>query len=70
MLFGLLEFPDRDRYDLSSLRTTVTGAAVVPVELVKRLRTEMTFDTVITGYGLTETSGTVSVADKVSSELH
>ena len=61
LLFGLLEFPDRDQYDLSSLRTTVTGAAVVPVELVKRLRSEMTFATVITGYGLTETSGTVSM---------
>ena len=35
LLFGLLEFPDRDQYDLSSLRTTVTGAAVVPVELVE-----------------------------------
>jgi len=61
LLFGLLEFADRDRYDLSSLRTTVTGAAVVPVELIKRLRSEMTFETIITGYGLTETSGTVSM---------
>ena len=61
LLFGLLEFPDRDQYDLSSLRTTVTGAAVVPVELIKRLRSEMTFETIITGYGLTETSGTVSM---------
>jgi acyl-CoA synthetase (AMP-forming)/AMP-acid ligase II len=61
LLFGLLEFPKRDEYDLSSLRTTVTGAAVVPVELIKRLRTEMAFETIITGYGLTETSGTVSM---------
>jgi acyl-CoA synthetase (AMP-forming)/AMP-acid ligase II len=61
LLFGLLEFADRDQYDLSSLRTTVTGAAVVPVELIKRLRSEMTFETIITGYGLTETSGTVSM---------
>ena len=60
-MFGLLEFPDRDQYDLSSLRTTVTGAAVVPVELIQRLRSEMTFETIITGYGLTETSGTVSM---------
>jgi len=61
LLSGILEFPDRDRYDLSSLRLTVTGAAVVPVELIKRLRSEMTFETIITGYGLTETTGTVSM---------
>jgi acyl-CoA synthetase (AMP-forming)/AMP-acid ligase II len=61
LLSGILEFPDRDRYDLSSLRLTVTGAAVVPVELIRRLRSEMTFETIITGYGLTETTGTVSM---------
>ena len=41
LLSGILEFPDRDRYDLSTLRLTVTGAAVVPVELIRRLRSEM-----------------------------
>jgi acyl-CoA synthetase (AMP-forming)/AMP-acid ligase II len=61
LLAGILEFPDRDRYDLSSLRLTVTGAAVVPVELIRRLRSEMAFETIITGYGLTETTGTVSM---------
>jgi len=61
LLAGILEFPDRDAYDLSTLRLTVTGAAVVPVELIRRLRSEMTFDTIITGYGLTETTGTVSM---------
>lgn len=61
LLSGILEFPDRDAYDLSSLRLTVTGAAVVPVELIKRLRSEMSFEAIITGYGLTETTGTVSM---------
>ena len=56
LLQGILDAPDRDQYDLSSLRLTVTGAAAVPVELIKRLRNEMTFETIITGYGLTETS--------------
>ncbi|WHT17208.1 FadD3 family acyl-CoA ligase [Crossiella sp. CA-258035] len=40
--------------DLSSLRLAVTGAAVVPVRLVERMRTELGFDTVLTAYGLTE----------------
>jgi acyl-CoA synthetase (AMP-forming)/AMP-acid ligase II len=61
LLSGILEFPNRDDYDLSTLRLTVTGAAVVPVELIRRLRSEMAFETIITGYGLTETTGTVSM---------
>ncbi|GAA2824629.1 FadD3 family acyl-CoA ligase [Crossiella cryophila] len=40
--------------DLSTLRLAVTGAAVVPVRLVERMRTELGFDTVLTAYGLTE----------------
>lgn len=48
--------------DLSSLRLTVTGAAEIPVELIRRLRERGIFDTVLTAYGLTETSGLVSVS--------
>ena len=49
--------PTRDKFDLSSLRLAVTGAAAVPVELIQRMRDELTFETIITGYGLTETRG-------------
>ncbi|MDT5018890.1 MAG: HIP---CoA ligase [Mycobacterium sp.] len=48
--------------DLSSLRLTVTGAAEIPVELIRQLRTRGVFDTVLTAYGLTESSGLVSVS--------
>jgi HIP---CoA ligase len=51
---GILNAPDRDRVDTSSLRLAVTGAATVPVALVERMRRELTFDTVLTAYGLTE----------------
>jgi len=51
---SLLDHPDRRGRDLSSLRLAVTGAAVVPVALVERMRAELTFDTVLTAYGLTE----------------
>ena len=57
----LLSHPDRESYDLSSLRLAVTGAAVIPVELVRRMRQDLAFETVITGYGLTETCGVVSM---------
>ena len=53
----ILDHPELDRYDLSSLRLAVTGAAVIPVEMIKRMRAELTFRTIVTGYGLTEATG-------------
>src|SRR5205085_5044466 len=53
----LLNHPDLDKHDMSSLRLAVTGAAVIPVELVKQMRDVLGFETVITGYGLTEACG-------------
>jgi HIP---CoA ligase len=58
---SILEHPDLASFDLSSLRLSVTGAAVVPVSVVRRMREELRFETVVTGYGLTETTGTVSM---------
>lgn len=40
--------------DLSSLRVAVTGAADIPVELIRRMHTELPFEAIMTGYGLTE----------------
>ena len=57
----LLADPGRAAHDLSSLRLGVTGAAVVPVELVHAMRDELGFDTVLTAYGLTESCGTVTM---------
>jgi acyl-CoA synthetase (AMP-forming)/AMP-acid ligase II len=70
---SLLAHPERARADLSSLRLAVTGAAVVPVELVRRMRSELGFDTVLTGYGLTETTGCATlcrVGDDVETVAH
>ena len=50
----MLDHPDRPAIDLSSLRLAVTGAATVPVALVERMQAELSFDTVLTAYGLTE----------------
>ncbi|MGW3565048.1 FadD3 family acyl-CoA ligase [Streptomyces sp. NPDC000941] len=47
--------------DLSSLRVAVTGAADIPVELVRRITTELPFSHLMTGYGLTE-AGTVTAS--------
>ena len=53
----ILDHPDLDRYDLSTLRLAVTGAATVPVEMIRRMASELTFRTIVTGYGLTESTG-------------
>ncbi|GAA2142469.1 FadD3 family acyl-CoA ligase [Actinomadura napierensis] len=55
----LLDAPGRGERDLSSLRLAVTGAADVPVALVRRIREEL-FPQVVTAYGLTECTGTVT----------
>jgi acyl-CoA synthetase (AMP-forming)/AMP-acid ligase II len=59
---SILSSPSRDRYDLSSLRVAVTGAADIPVELIRRIVDELPFPTVVSGYGLTE-GGTASATD-------
>jgi acyl-CoA synthetase (AMP-forming)/AMP-acid ligase II len=51
---SILDHASRDAFDLSSLRLAVTGAADVPVALVERMRRELSFDVVLTAYGLTE----------------
>lgn len=58
---SMLAYPERGKYDLSSLRLAVTGAAAIPVELVHRMGRELGFETVLTAYGLTESCGVVSM---------
>jgi acyl-CoA synthetase (AMP-forming)/AMP-acid ligase II len=54
---SILDHPRVGDFDLSSLRLAVTGAAPVSVELIRRMREELRFETVVTGYGLTEATG-------------
>ncbi|MBW3664187.1 MAG: FadD3 family acyl-CoA ligase [Actinobacteria bacterium] len=57
----ILNHPDREKHDLSSLRLAVTGAAVVPVQLIRQMSDDLGFDVVLTAYGLTEATGVVSM---------
>jgi HIP---CoA ligase len=50
-----------DQSKLSSLRAGVTGAADIPVELVRRVHEDLPFQTLMTGYGLTE-AGNVTLS--------
>ncbi len=58
---SILAHPARSKYDLSSLRLASTGAAPVPVELVRQMREELGFDVVVTAYGLTECCGVMTI---------
>ena len=53
----ILNHPDLESFDMSTLRLAVTGAAVIPVEMIVQMREKLGFETVVTGYGLTEGSG-------------
>ena len=57
----MLKAPDSVRRDTSSLRISVTGAAVVPSELLHLMREELDIDTVFISYGLTETAGITTI---------
>jgi long-chain acyl-CoA synthetase len=59
MYAAMLQVPDRDKYDIGSLRLCVSGGAALPVEIIRAFETE--FDTpIIEGYGLSETSPVAS----------
>ena len=53
---SLLNAPGRSERDLSSLRLAVTGAAVVPVALIEKMRSAdgLGIDQVVTAFGMTE----------------
>ncbi|OBK47755.1 fatty acid--CoA ligase [Mycobacterium sp. 1081908.1] len=51
----------QDKSKLATLRAGVTGAADIPVELVRRIHDELPFQTLMTGYGLTE-AGNVTLS--------
>ncbi len=61
LFLSILNDPGRDAFDLSSLRVAVTGAAAIPVSMIERMRDELTFTNIITAYGLTEATGTVTM---------
>jgi acyl-CoA synthetase (AMP-forming)/AMP-acid ligase II len=64
---SLLSHPDFGSFNLETLRLSVTGAAVVPVELIAQMRDKLGLDSVITAYGLTETHGTATTCEKSDS---
>ena len=60
---GMLAHPERARFDLSSLRSAVTGASTVPPVLIRRMREDLGIRNVTTAYGLTECGGCATVCE-------
>ncbi|MGI5132277.1 FadD3 family acyl-CoA ligase [Pseudonocardia sp. CA-107938] len=58
---SLLNDPTLPGRDLSALRLAVTGAAVIPTELIRRMRADLGFRDILTAYGLTESTGVVTM---------
>jgi fatty-acyl-CoA synthase len=56
MFIAELEAPDFSSYDLSSLRTGIMSGSPCPVEVMKRVISEMNLTEITICYGMTETS--------------
>jgi fatty-acyl-CoA synthase len=56
MFIAELEHPDFEKYDLGSLRTGIMAGAPCPIEVMRRVITEMHMGQVTIAYGMTETS--------------
>ena len=56
MFIAELEDPDFDQFDLSHLRTGIMAGAPCPIEVMRRVISDMNMDQVTIAYGMTETS--------------
>jgi fatty-acyl-CoA synthase len=56
MFIALLDHPDFQRFDLTSLRTGIMAGSPCPIEVMKRVVSEMHQREITIAYGMTETS--------------
>ena len=56
MFIAMLDQPQRGEFDLSSLRTGIMAGATCPIEVMRRVISEMHMGEVQIAYGMTETS--------------
>ena len=55
MFIAMLDDPDFEQHDLSSLRTGIMAGAPCPIELMRRVIKDMHMNEITIGYGMTET---------------
>ncbi len=56
MFVAMLDFPQFDKFDMSTLRTGIMAGAPCPIELMKRCIADMNLTEMTIAYGMTETS--------------
>ena len=56
MFIAVLDHPDFDKYDLSTLRTGIMAGSPCPIEVMKRVVDKMNMQQLTIAYGMTETS--------------
>src|SRR5262249_55508070 len=61
VFLSIMNDPDLPAFDLSTLRLSVTGAATTSPDVIRRMRDDLHIPSIVCGYGLTETHGTVSM---------
>ncbi|TKT75781.1 FadD3 family acyl-CoA ligase [Aquamicrobium sp. LC103] len=54
---AMLQHPQLESFDITSLRLAITGSTTIPPILVRRIRSDLKVPGVVTGYGLTECGG-------------
>lgn len=61
MTVALLEHPRRKDFDFSSLTAILSGSAPAPIWLWERVRDELGINEIVTGYGMTECGGAMTL---------
>ncbi len=68
LMAKILQFPELDQYDLSSLSGVYCSASVCPKWVWGEIRRKLHVDEVITGYGMSEVSGASIQTDPLDEE--
>jgi len=61
MAVAMIEHPARREYDLTSLTAILCGSAPAPIWLWERIRAEFGVTEIVTGYGMTECGGAMTL---------
>jgi len=64
MYLDILNHPEFNQTNVSSLRTAMTGAAPAPVQMVREVYDKMGVEVICNGYGMTENSGCTTMTQK------
>ncbi|XUL93433.1 FadD3 family acyl-CoA ligase [Streptomyces galilaeus] len=64
----LVNHPARTAHDLTSLRVSMTGGTTIPESLIRAMKAELSFDIVMSAYGLTESTALVTTTRVGDSE--